>query len=452
MRVSSLTADLTHGPLRTQILVFSLPLMLSNILQVLFNMSDIAVVGRFAGAEALGSVGSTAMLVTLFTTFLIGVGAGINVVTARFLGERNYRAVNEAVHTACVLSLIIGLVMFAFGQAITRPILELLGTKDVLIGGAERYLRVYWCGLPALALFNFGSAVLSASGDTRNPLYILMIAGALNILLNLLFVIAFGMGVIGVGLASALSQCLSAVLVLYALTHKEHACRLDIHSLRVVPGQAREILRLGLSSGFQNAVFYIANLFIQAALNTFDAVTVEGASAAANADSLLYDMMAAVYTACASFMSQNLGARDRKRTIRSFRITLCYSFGSALLVSGLLLVFGRQFLALFTTEAAVIDAGMLRLRVMAMSYAFSAFMDNTIAASRGIGKTAVPTVMVILGSCVFRVLWICTVFRYFHTVESLYLLYIFSWAVTAIGEFAYFLPSWRKVCKTYFGE
>ena len=436
--------SLTEGPLFPAIVRFSVPLMLSNVLQVLFNMSDIAVVGRFAGPEALGSVGSTAILVTLFTGFLIGMGSGVNVVVARYLGAGRHRDVSETVHTSLILLLITGLAAFCVGFPLTPALLRLLGTKDVLLPGAVRYLRIYLVGMPALALFNFGNGVLSASGDTRHPLIFLSIAGGLNVALNLLFVVGFHMAEAGVALASAISQYVSAALVLLSLMGRVESIGIHRRLLALRSDKCRQVLSISVPSGLQNAIFAIANLFIQAGVNSFDAVMVEGNSAAANADALVYDVMAAVYTACASFMSQNCGAGIRERVKKSYLICLSLSFGVGAVMGGCLALFGRPFLSLFTGEGEVIGAGLIRLRIMGISYAFSALMDCTIAASRGLGKSLVPTVIVILGSCVFRVVWVYTVFAHFHTIESLYLLYIFSWTITGVSELTYFIHSYLR--------
>ena len=436
--------SLTKGPLARSILHFSIPLMLSNVLQVLFNMSDIAVVGRFAGPEALGAVGSTTILVTLFTGFMIGMGSGVNVVVARYLGAQRHRDVSESVHTSAIVLPAAGLLLLALGFVFTPALLMLLNTKDVLLRGAIRYLRIYLLGMPALAIFNFGNAVLSASGDTRHPLIFLSIAGVLNVILNLFFVIACGLAEAGVALASAISQYLSAGLILLSLMKRDESIGLHRSQLRVTPEKCRQILGISIPSGFQNAIFAIANLFIQAGVNSFDAIMVEGNAAAANADALVYDIMAAIYAACSSFMSQNYGARQRDRVRNSYLISLGLSFGFGALLSALLVLFGRQFLSLFTAETAVAEAGMRRLRIMGCSYAFSAFMDCTIAASRGLGKSFVPTIIVILGSCVFRVIWVYTIFAHFHTIQSLYLLYIFSWTLTGAAEIVYFVRCYRE--------
>lgn len=433
--------DLTKGSLYKQILLFSLPLIASNLLQVLFNMSDIAVVGRFSGSVALGAVGSTTTLVSLFTGFLIGLGSGINVVTARHIGARDAEGTRQTVATAALLSLLIGIALGGIGLAGTRGVLHLLGTKPELMEGAALYLHIYFLGMPAMALYNYGNAVFSAAGDTRRPLLFLLFAGIVNVLLNLFFVIVCSMSVAGVALATIISQYLSAGLILLALARSK-----EVYTLRLQKGMLRRepadrVLALGLPAGFQNTIFAIANLFIQAGVNRFDAVMVEGNSAAANADAMIYDVMAAFYVACSSFMGQNLGAGDGHRVKKSFRISLLYSFAVGTLMGVLLLLFGRTFLSLFTTEQAVIDAGMKRLQIMGLSYGVSAFMDCAIAGSRGLGKSLVPTIIVIIGSCVFRLVWVYTVFAYFGTIPSLYLLYVFSWSITAVAELLYYRHS-----------
>lgn len=436
--------DLTEGPLGRQILLFSIPLVLSNLLQVLFNMADVAVVGQFAGAGALGSVGSTTTLVTLFTTFLIGISGGVNVLVAMHIGARNDKAVRETVHTALWMCGALGLLVMAAGVVFARGILTLMHTKEELIDGAVLYLRIYFLGMPALALYNFGNAVFSAAGNTRKPVIFLSVAGAVNIVLNLFFVIVCRLAVAGVAIASVVSQYISAGLILTALVRVKECHRLRISDVRLYPDRIRTMIKISIPAGVQNAVFQFANLFVQIGVNSFDAVIVEGNSAATNADALVYDVMAAFYTACASFMGQNYGARNRKRVRDSYFVCLAYSFGIGMAIGLTLLAFGRPFLSLFTPDAQVIEAGMLRLRIMGVCYGFSAFMDCTIAASRGLGKTVAPTVLVILGSCVFRVIWIYTVFAHFRTIPSLYLLYIFSWSFTAIVEIIYFAGVYKK--------
>ena len=436
--------DLTQGPLEKQIMLFSIPLVLSNVLQVLFNMADVAVVGRFAGPIALGAVGSTTILVMLFTGFLIGLASGVNVLTAHHSGARDWKGLSETVHSAALVCAAAGVLLLAVGCGTAEAVLKLLHTKPELTGGAVLYLRIYFLGMPALAAFNFGNAVFSAVGDTRRPLFYLSVAGVVNVVLNLFFVIACGLDVAGVAMASVISQYISAVLVVTALFRSREGYGLRLWALRFNKSRTRAIVAIGIPSGMQNGIFELANLFIQMGVNTFSATMVAGNSAATNADALVYDVMAAFYTACGSFIGQNYGAGKKDRIRRSYFISMAYSFGAGLLLGLLLLLFGRQFLGLFTTDPAVMEAGLHRLTIMSLSYCVSAFMDCTIAASRGLGRSAVPTVIVILGSCVFRIIWVYTVFAWFGTIVSLYLLYVFSWSITAIAEIAYFVHVYRQ--------
>ena len=439
--------QMTHGSLWKNMFFFSIPLMLSQLLQVLFNMADVAVVGKFSSAEALGAVGSTTILVSLFTGFLIGMGSAVNVRVAQHLGACDKVRTTASVRTSFVICLATGGIITVLCLLSARPMLELLGTKDDLIEGAVRYFRIYALGMPALGIFNFGNGVLSANGDTKRPLAYLMIAGILNVIFNLFFVIVCGMAEDGVALASIITQYVSAVLILIHMDRQKDDCAFHLRDLKngLDKPEGNRILALGIPAGLQNAIFAVANLFIQGAVNSFDSVMVEGNSAAANADAIIYNVMAAFYTACSTFMGQNLGAGKQNRMLKSYFIGIVYSFLAGALLGGALFLFGREFLSLFANEEAVIEAGLQRTRIMSFSYAVSAFMDCTIAACRGIGKSLAPTVIVIMGSCVFRVAWIYTVFAYFHTIPSLYLLYIFSWTITAIAEIICFTVNYKKL-------
>ena len=438
-KMKSYEMDMCTGSLWRKILYFSVPLMFSNILQVVFNISDVAVVGKFAGPIALGAVGSTSILVTLSTGILLGLASGVSALTALYIGAKDSQGVKQTVHTAAVVMAFFGLAIMVLGMVFAGGILRLMNTKDELIKDAALYLRIYLLGTPALAMFNLGNGVLSAAGDTRRPLYYLTFAGVVNVALNLVFVIVCNMGVSGVAIASIISQYISAGLVLWLLLRSQES-----FGLRLDKDKMRRILRIGIPSAVQYALFAVANLFVQTSVNSFDHVMVEGNSAAANSDPLVYNMMEAFYMACTSFIAQNLGAGKRDRIKRSFVICLVYSFGLGLVLGVGIYVFRYPFLSLFTNERAVVDAGIRRITVMALSYCVSAFMDCAIAASRGLGKTIVPMLIVTAGSTVFRLLWIWTVFAYFRTIESLYLLYVFSWIITAAAEIFYFVRVFRS--------
>ena len=407
--------DLTEGSLGRKILIFSVPLMLSNLLQVLFNMADIAVIGQFAGSLSLGAVGSTATLVTMYTGFLIGLSGGINVLTALYYGAKDKESLTKTIHSAALVSLIMGLLLLVLGVGLSEWMLTMLKTKAELLDKAVLYLRIYYLGMPALAIYNFGNAVYSAVGNTKKPLYYLGFSGVLNIVLNLFFVIVCRMDVAGVALASIISQYVSAILILQALLRSKEIYALRISKLKLNPELTKDILKLGMPSGLQNVIFQFANSFVQMGVNSFDAI-----------------------------MGQNYGAGKKKRVRNSYFISLAYSFGIGLLLGVSLVAFGRPFLSLFTRDAAVMDAGMYRLTIMGFSYCVSAFMDCTIAAARAMGKSIAPMFIVIMGSCVFRVIWVYTVFAYFHTIPSLYLLYVFSWSITAVAEILYFIRIYRQ--------
>ena len=420
--MKSYEMDMCTGSLWKKIMVFSVPLMFSNILQVVFNISDVAVVGKFAGPIALGAVGSTSILVTLSTGLLLGLASGVSALTALYIGAKDDVSVKSTVHTAAILMAVSGVVIMVLGIGFASGILTVMHTKDELIRDAVLYLRIYLLGTPALAMFNLGNAILSAAGDTRRPLYYLTFAGVVNVILNLFFVIACHMGVAGVAVASIISQYISAFLVIRLLVRSGEAFALRPGCLKTDRDK----------------------LFVQASVNSFDHVMVEGNSAAANSDPLVYDMMAAFYTACTSFIAQNLGAKRRDRILKSFYICTLYSFMLGLFLGVGLYVLRYPFLSLFTNESAVVSAGIKRISVMALSYCVSAFMDCTIAASRGLGKTIVPMLIVTAGSTVFRLLWIWIVFAHFRTIESLYLLYVCSWTITAAAEIVYFAKIFRS--------
>lgn len=438
---------MVEGSLWKNMFLFSVPLMLSQLLQVLFNMADVAVVGKFSSAEALGAVGSTTILVSLFTGFLIGMGSAVNVRVAQHLGAQDKPRTRASIRTSFVICLSMGCIIMVLCLVSARFILEVLGTKEDLIDGAELYFRIYALGMPALGIFNFGNGVLSANGDTKRPLAYLMVAGILNVMFNLFFVIICNMAEDGVALASIITQYVSAVLILVHMGKQQDDCSFRLQDLKkgIDKSEQKCILGLGIPAGFQHSIFAIANLFIQGAVNTFDSVMVEGNSAAANADAIIYNVMAAFYTACSTFMGQNLGAAKHDRVLKSYFIGIVYSFLAGAVLGGALFLFDREFLSLFANDEAVIEAGLQRTGIMCFSYAFSAFMDCTIAACRGIGKSFAPTVIVIMGSCVFRVVWIYTVFAYFHTIPSLYLLYIFSWLITSVAEIICFAVNYRKL-------
>lgn len=414
-------------------------------------MSDVAVVGKFASADAMGSVGSTSTLVALFTGFLIGMGAGVNVKVAQFLGAKRDKDVSETVSASFLLCLAVGGIVCLACFFLGEFMLSLLDTKAELLAGATLYFKIYSLGMPALAVFNFGNGVLSAKGDTKRPLVYLAVAGVLNVLLNLFFVIVMKMQAEGVALASMLSQYLSAILVLVRLARQSGACKLNFSRLSFSWEKARAVLVLGLSAGAQNALFSVANLFVQKSLNSFDKITVNGNAAAANADTVVYNVLAAFYTACSTFVGQNVGAGKKDRILKCYFVSLAYAVSFGLVLGLGFVVFSKQFLFFFIEDGgnaveteALMSAATERLRIMGCSYFISAFVDSAIAASRGLGKSLLPTVILFFGTCVFRIVWIYTVFASFRTIPSLYLLYPASWIITSIAEIICFFVYYKE--------
>ena len=444
---SSYERNLTEGSLFKVIFLYGLPLIFSNLLQVLFNIADVAVVGRFAGSQALGSVGSTTQLLFLFTGLLMGLGGGVNVIVAFYIGAKSKKDLEDAIHSSFIVSIITGFILLIFGFALAKPVLTLIKTKPELLEGAVIYFKIYMLGMPGVALFNFGNAVLSAAGDTKRPLYYLSFAGIINIILNLFFVIVCRLSCAGVALASIISQYVSAVLVMIPLIRGRGLgdVKFSFSKLRLNREKTIRILKIGIPAGMQNAIFAVANTFIQVGINSFDAVMVAGTAAGANLDNIIYSAMNGFYVACATFIGQNYGAGNKKRILHSMIISNLFAFSLGAFLSITMYIFGPQCLSLFTSDPEVIHAGMLRFSIMFFSYPVASFMDNTIAANRGLGKTSVPTIIVLLGSCLFRILWIYTIFKWIRTIQSLFLLYIFSWAITAIAEMIYFVKIYRKI-------
>lgn len=439
----------TEGSLFKGIILFSLPLMASQILQVLFNISDVIIVGKGVADSTIpvGAVGSTSTLLTLFTGFLIGIGAGINVKVAQYLGAKREKDVKETVDTSLVLSAAMGVIIFALCFILARQLLELLKTKDELLDKAVTYFRIFSFGMPALAIFNYGNGVLSAAGDTKRPLIYLTVSGISNIGLNFFFVLVCGLDVEGVALASVITQYMSAIAVVVRLLKIKDAHRLDLKHFTFKWKKASEVLALGIPAGIQNGIFAVANIFIQVGINKFEYKQVTGINTAQNADTIIYNIMMAFYTACSTFIGQNYGAGKRDRAIKSYYVTTLYAFAFGLILGALVFFKGDLFLAMFDSDPEVIAAGMQKLKIMGFSFCISAFMDNSIAASRGIGKSLVPTIVVILGSCVFRVVWIYTVFAHYKTITSLFLLYPVSWIITGIAETIYFFVSYAALKK-----
>ena len=425
------TMDMTEGSLLTKVLFFSLPIMLSGILQLLFNAADTIVVGRFAGNEALAAVGSVGSLNNMIISLFVGLSIGVNVLVARFTGAKDAEHVSETVHTAVLLSLVGGAVLAVVGFVAARPLLEIMGSPEDVIDLAELYIRIIFIGMPVQMLYNFCAAVLRAVGDTKRPLYFLTIAGVINAGLNLVFVIGFKMSVAGVALATIISQAVSAVLVTRSLMLMDGPTRLHLNRLSIKPHIMRMIIQIGLPAGLQSTVFSLSNVVIQSAINSFGSTVVAGNSAASNLEGFIYTGMNAFAQAAVTFTSQNVGARRYDNLDRVMRnCLLCVT------VAGLFLGCGAYFggevlLHFYSTDEAVVAAGLSRMQIICTAYFLCGIMDTLASCLRGRGYSVIPMIVSLVGSCLLRLVWIATIFRMFRSTGTLYISYPISWALTA---------------------
>ena len=438
------TMDMTQGRLLTQVLVFALPIMLSGILQLLFNAADTIVVGRFAGNEALAAVGSVGSLNNMIISLFIGLSVGANVLVARYTGSRNDRAVSDTVHTSVLLSLAGGVLLMIIGVALARPLLELMGSPEDVIDLAVLYVRIIFLGMPVQMLYNFCAAILRAVGDTQRPLYYLTIAGVVNVLLNLVFVILFHLSVAGVALATIISQAISALLVTRALLNMEGPTRLFLNRLRIHPGKLREIIRIGLPAGIQSSVFSLSNVVIQSSVNSFGSVVIAGNAASSNVGNFVYQAMNTFQQAITCFAGQNIGARKPRRIVSAMKVCMFWAVSFGLVLGMLSCVFGTQLLSLFSADPAVIAAGMERQIIVCAPYFLCGMMDVMTGALRGIGYSLLPMIVSILGACAFRLFWVFTIFAAYPTLPCLMLSYPVSWLLTFSVLLVIFLVLWNR--------
>ena len=431
-KVKAYTMDMTEGPVLTKILIFSIPLMFSSVLQILFNAADIVVVGKFVGDTALAAVGSNSALINLVTNLFIGLSIGANVIVARYFGGKQDENTSIAVHTSIALGFISGIILTLIGIIGAPFFLRIMLTPEDVLPQAILYLRILFAGITSMMLYNFGSAVLRAVGDTKRPLYFLLLAGIINVILNLFFVIVLKMSVAGVALATILSQALSCVLVLWCLTKEDSAIKLNFRKIRINKIKFIQILKIGLPAGFQGVVFALSNTVIQSSVNSFGSVVMAGSAAAQNIEGIVYFAMNSFYQASISFTSQCYGAKKFARINRVLAMSLLCVVAAGLICGHGLLFSGYRILGIFSSNSQVIVAGMNRLSVILSTYFLCGIMDVLVGALRGIGYSVLPMVVSLVGSCLLRLLWLATVFQMerFHTTTTVYLSYPISWAIT----------------------
>lgn len=427
--------DMTNGPLFGKVVQFAIPLALSSMLQLLFNAADVIVVGQFAGSTALAAVGSTGALVNLLVNVFMGVSIGANVMVARARGAGDYKAVHETVHCAMLISVILGAIVAVLGFCVSGFALTLMGSPADVKPLATLYLKIYFLGMPANLVYNFGAAILRAIGDTKRPLYILTAAGVVNVVLNLILVILFHMGVAGVAIATVTSQLISAVLIVMCLLQADGAYKLYPSDLRIHKDKLIGMIRIGLPAGIQGSLFSISNVIIQSTVNGFGSIVVAGNAAAANLEGFVYVCMNSLYQSAITFTSQNLGAGKFDRIRHTFRVcTLMVMVVGAVLGMGLFLA-GPWLLNIYASGTPeeieeIIRFGMIRLSYVSFTYMLCGMMDVSCGALRGLGRGMVPMAVSLLGACGLRILWVFTIFAAQPTLSCLYISYPVSWVVT----------------------
>ena len=437
--------DMCSGPILRKMLMFALPLMLSSILQLLFNAADIVVVGKFAGDNSLAAVGSNTALINLLTNLFIGLSIGANVVAARHYGAKAWDDLRRTVHTAMLLSMLSGALLLVLGVIGAEQMLIWMQTPEEVLPLATVYLRIYFLGMISTMVYNFGSALLRAVGDTKRPLYFLLCAGIINVILNLLFVIGFQMDVMGVAIATVISETVSALLVLRCLVKEKGGIHLELRAMRIDRKKMLQILRIGLPAGFQGVVFALSNVENQSSVNIFGNIVVAGNSAAANLEGFVYMAMNAFYQTTLSFVSQNYGAGEQKRINRIVLLGEACVIVTGTLLGNMVVFFGNDLLQIYSNNPEVIAAGMVRLHYISMIYALCGIMDVMVGALRGIGYSIMPMIVSIVGVCVLRLIWLATVFQIpeFHKIETVYLSYPVTWILTSLVYIVFFV--WIRI-------
>jgi len=442
--------DMLKGPLSKNLILYTLPIILSNILQLLFNAADIVVVGRFCGSISVGAVGATGSLVSLIINATIGLSLGTGVLTAQNLGSGNDTVVKKIVHTAIPTAIIVGMIVTIIGIFFSKDLLGLMNTPAETLDLATTYLTIYLCGAISLSIYNFGSSILRAAGDTKSPLIFLALASILNIALNLFFVSIFNMGVAGVALATAISQTLSAILIIIALMKRTDACKLYLSQLKIYKPILLKIMRIGVPASIQSAMFSISMVLIQASINAFGAAVLSGYAAASNIESFIYTALNALHQATLNFTAQNVGACNPKRVRKIFYTCMLCAGAIGLVLGVSAYIFGESLLSIYITDsAAAIQAGMTKIAYILPLYAICGIMETITGSVRGLGASISPMIISVFGACVLRIVTIFTIFRIpkFHKPETLYISYVASWIVIIIGLLIVYSVVFKKFKK-----
>lgn len=436
--------DMTEGPLTTKIIKFTIPVMLTGILQLLFNTADVIVVGRFTGKTALAAVGSTGSLINLLVSLFMGLSIGTNVLVARYQGAKDDKAVSETVHTSIALGIVGGLILLIIGVVATRPLLEMMATPEDVIDQSTLYMRILFFGMPLNLILNFGAAILRAIGDTKRPLYYLTIAGVINVILNILLVTVFSLGVAGVAIATVISEGVSCVLILLCLKHETGAIRLYFNRIKINPSKCIDIMKIGLPAGLQGCIFSISNVLIQSSVNSFGSTVMAGNTAASNIEGFVYVSMNSLHQTCISFTSQNFGAGKFKRIKKVLINCLVIVAITGLVLGNSAYFFGKYLLSAYNNEAEVISYGLIRLSIISTMYFLCGLMDVMVGAMRGIGYSILPMIVSLVGACGLRIVWIYTVFVKFRTLDILFISYPVTWTITFLSHLVCYYIVTRK--------
>ncbi|MBP3446347.1 MAG: MATE family efflux transporter [Clostridia bacterium] len=439
--------DMTTGALLPKIISFTIPLMLTGLLQIVYNAADVMVVGRFAGSLSLAAVGATSSLVNLSLNIFLGLATGSGVVAAKHIGAGNGASVHRTVHTSILLAVISGIFIAAVGVLLSPFALQAMDIPDDVFPLSVTYLQIFFLGTPASMLYNFGAAMLRATGDSKRPLYILTFSGIINVVLNLIFVIVFKMDVAGVALATIISQFVSAVLVIYILINANSVIHLSVRKLRFYKEELIDIIKIGVPMGIQGSLFSLSNVIIQSSINSFGAAAIAGNTASSNIDSIIHICCNSVSQTATTFTSQNYGAGQIKRIRRIYFNCVGFTVVIAAICCAFLLTFGTQVLGVFSTDPAVIEMGLIRMKLFAVTYVLNSLLDVTTGQMRGLGKSVTPMIVTMAGVCGLRILWVYTVFQAYRSMEVLYLSYPVSWAVTGAVLLVMYTVTFRKIIK-----
>lgn len=449
---SKKVVNMLEGPLLGPIFLFAMPLFITSVLQLAFNAVDIIVVGKFTGHHALAAVGATGPVINLLVTMFMGISIGASVIMGQNVGARDFKNAQDTLHTAIGISILGGILVLFAGIFTAMPLLRLMQTPPEVIELSGEYLKIYYIGMPGFMVYNFGSALLRAIGDSRRPMYFLTISGVFNVICNLIFVIVFKMGVAGVAIATTISQYIAAALIVASLLKADGYMKLSFDKIRISKDKALGMMKIGLPAGFQGALFSISNILIQSGINSFGSVVMAGNTAAGNLEGFVYMGMNAVYQTSLSFTSQNMGAKQYDRVKKIFWTCVGVVIGVGLFLGVGAWLFGDKLLRLYTSEPEVIKYGVERLGVVSATYFLCGIMDTMVGGLRGMGYSITPMVVSLTAVCILRMIWIATIFQSIHTPVILYLSYPVSWIFAAIGHYINYLYAMKKLKKLQAAE